>query len=133
VTQLAIPSAVTAEEIAREQTLGGAIDLCAKVAGLVPKQLQDECSFDKGQYSRWVDGNEGIKWDKLVCLMDTCGNDAPLLWMLNRRGYDLGSVRRKESETERELRTAREEIERLKAERSAERRFVADVLAGRAQ
>ena len=41
--------------------------------------------------------------------MDRCGNDAPVLWMLGDRGYDLHSVRRLETETERENRLLREE------------------------
>lgn len=41
--------------------------------------------------------------------MDACGNDAPLLWMLHARGYDLSSLRRRETETERRLRMALEE------------------------
>ena len=41
--------------------------------------------------------------------MDACGNDAPLLWMLHNRGYDLHSIRRRESETERQNRMLREE------------------------
>lgn len=107
--QLGFPSDVTQQEILREKTLGGAIDLCAKAAGLVPKQVQDGLKSDKAQYSRWVKNEEGINWDKFVALMDLCGNDAPLLWMLHDRGYDISSVRRRESETERLLRLAREE------------------------
>jgi hypothetical protein len=132
VSQLAFPSEVTPQEVAREQSLGGAIDLCAKAAGLTPKQVQDELRSDKAQFSRWTGGQEGIVWPKLVQLMDVCGNDAPLLWMLHARGYDLASLRRRESETERALRTARETIERLETERAVERRLLADVLAGRA-
>lgn len=48
-------------------------------------------------------------WPKFVKLMDVCGNDAPLLWMLNQRGYDLHSLRKQESETERQNRLLREE------------------------
>lgn len=112
--QLSFPSHVGAVEIQREKTLGGAIDLCAKVAGLEPKQLQDALKSDKAQFSRWTSGAEGIVWPKFEALMDTCGNDAPLLWMLDARGYDLSSLRRKESETEKRLRHVTEERDALK-------------------
>lgn len=112
--QLGFPSNVTSEEVAREQSLGGAIDLCAKVAGLAPKQVQDGLKTDKAQFSRWTDGKEGIVWPKLVALMDLCGNDAPLLWMLRQRGYDLASLRRVESEVERENRLLHEEVAALR-------------------
>lgn len=41
--------------------------------------------------------------------MDVCGNDVPVLWQLHQRGYDLDSVRRRESELERRLRLLEEE------------------------
>lgn len=108
--QLSIPVPVRPEEIARERSLGGAIELCAKAANLpLDKQLQQALDVDKGQFSRWLSGQEGIKWDKFTALMDFCGNDAPLLWMLHARGYDLHSIRRTETETERENRRLREE------------------------
>ncbi len=108
--QLAIPVALRPEEVAREKTLGAAIELCAKVGGYgLDKELQMELGVDKAQFSRWQSGSEGVVWPKLEKLMDACGNDAPLLWMLYQRGYDLHSVRRRESETERENRLLREE------------------------
>ena len=125
--QLGFPSEVTPQEIAREQTLGGAIDLCVKAAGLTPKELQDELKTDKAQFSRWTDGKEGILWPKFVALMDKCGNDAPLFWMLQARGYDLASLRKRETETERALRIAHEQ---LAAER-VKNRVLVEALNGR--
>ena len=112
--QLGFPSDVTAQEVLREQSLGGAIDLCAKAAGLAPKQVQDAIKADKAQFSRWTDNKEGIHWAKLVALMDACGNDAPLLWMLNARGFDLSSVRKRETEVEQQNRNLREEVAALR-------------------
>ena len=112
--QLGFPSEVTPNEVAREGTLGGSISLCAKAAGLTPKEVQDALKADRSQFSRWTDDKEGITWSKLAALMDLCGNDAPLLWMLQIRGYDLHSLRRQESETEKALRLAREEVEALR-------------------
>lgn len=114
VNQISLPSEVTPTEIVREASLGGAIDLCAKVAGFAPKQVQDLLKTDKAQFSRWTSGAEGIVWSKLVALMDLCGNDAPLLWMLHARGYDLSSLRKRETETERENRHLREEVAALR-------------------
>jgi hypothetical protein len=131
--QLSFPSLVTPDEVARERSLGGAINLCAKVAGLAPKQIQDALHSDRSQFSRWTDDKEGILWPKLRALMDFCGNDAPLLWMLFHRGFDLSSLRRQETELERELRIAREWIKQLEEERRIERSFLGEVLAGRVQ
>lgn len=113
--QLSIPVEVTEREITRERSLGGAIALCAKAAGFeLDKQLALELGTDKGQFSRWLSGQEGIIWPKLAKLMDTCGNDAPVLWMLHQRGYDLASLRRRETEMEKENRLLREEVAALR-------------------
>lgn len=112
--QISIDVEVTAHDVMRERTLGGAIDLCAKAAGKEPKELQIVARSDKAQWSRWVNGAEGIVWCKLRAVMDECGNHAPVLWMLHDLGYDLHSLRKRESETERELRLAREENAALK-------------------
>lgn len=112
--QIAIPTEVTPEEVRRERSLGGAIDLCVKAAGKEPKELQIVVKSDKAQWSRWTSGSEGIVWAKLRALMDECGNHAPVLWMLHDLGYDLSSLRKRESELERELREAREENVALK-------------------
>lgn len=107
--QIAIPVEVAPHEIARKTTLGGAFELCAEVAGLEPKQIQAELKLDKAQWSRWVSGAEGVIWPKFTAVMDLCGNDAPLQWMVHARGYDLGSLRHVETELERQNRLLREE------------------------
>jgi hypothetical protein len=108
-TQLAFPADVSATEIARKATLGGAIDLCLQVGGLEPKQVQADLKLDKAQYSRWTSGQEGIIYPKLSAVMDLAGNDVPLLWMLHDRGYDLGSVHKRENELQRDNRRLREQ------------------------
>ena len=116
-TQIGLPVAVRPEEVARKQTLGGAMELCAELAGFtLDKELQQGLGVDKAQFSRWMSGTEGISWCKFKKLMDLCGNDAPLLWMLQQRGYDLHSLRKTETQTEQALRIAREDKERLEAE-----------------
>ena len=85
--QIALPVSVSPEQIARKKSLGSAIELCAELAGYeLDKTLQQELGVDKGQFSRWLSGQEGIQWAKFSSLMDACGNDAPLLWMLHQRG-----------------------------------------------
>lgn len=114
-TQLSIPVTVRPEDLMRKKTLGKALEFCAELAGFeLDKELQRELKADKAQFSRWLSGEEGIKWEKFTALMDVCGNDAPLLWMLHNRGYDLHSVRRKETEVERENRLLREEVAALR-------------------
>lgn len=125
--QIAIPTDVTVQEVSREKTLGGAIALCVKAAGFEPKDLQVDLKWDKAQWSRWESGQEGVVWPKLVALMDYCGNDAPLMWMLQARGYDLHSLRKTETETQKALRLAQERIKEMEREREIERRLFRDL------
>ncbi len=114
-TQIAIPIEVHPDEILRKQSFGSAINLCLELGGLPTDKTcrigLEERGFkvDQAQFSRWQDGGEGIMWPKINSLMDVCGNDAPVLWMLAQRKYDLHSIRKLESETERENRLLREE------------------------
>lgn len=110
VEQYGIPVEIRPEEITRKKSLGAAIELCAEAAGYeMDKQLAAELGVDKGQLSRWQGGTEGIIWPKLTRVMNKCGNDAPVLWMLHDRCYDLYSLRRRETELERQLSESREE------------------------
>ena len=116
-SQLAIPVEVTQGDIDRERTFGGALMLCAKAAGFdLDKELQMRLGVDKAQFSRWKSDGEGIHYKKLRTLMDECGNHAPILWILNDLGYDIASLRKKESEIEQRLR----ETEARLAERDKE-------------
>lgn len=127
--QIALPTPVNPEEVARKKSLGAAIELCAEVAGFaLDKELQQELEVDKAQFSRWLSGTEGIVWPKLERLMDRCGNDAPLFWMLHQRGYDLHSIRKRETETERQLRVAQEALQAA----HAANRVLVEALHGRA-
>lgn len=110
-TQIAIPVEVPLAEVMRKPTLGKAIDLCMELGPhRSEKDLQDDLKVDKAQFSRWRSGDEGVIWPKFARLMDACGNDAPVLWMLHQRGWDLHSLRRIESDLEREVRELREKL-----------------------
>jgi hypothetical protein len=106
---------VPLSEVVRKPSLGKAIEYCAELAGYsydkeLEKALSDRgVKVDNTQLSRWKKGEEGIKWEKFVGLMDVCGNDAPLLWMVHARGYDVSSIRRVETAVARENRLLREE------------------------
>lgn len=123
-SQIAIPVVVRPDLIQMENTLGDAIGLCGKIAGhSLDKELSGALGFDKAQFSRWQSGGEGIIWPKFVKFMDFCGNDAPLLWMLNARGYDLHSIRKRQTELEKRVSALEEENAKLRNEREVELRL----------
>src|SRR6185437_9315207 len=107
--QVQIPVEVPVSEIVRKRTLGAAIELCMELGGIEPKCIQADLKVDKGQFSRWQSGEEGVKWPRLEALQQRCGNAAPVLWMFYQSGFDIESARRRETEVERENRLLREE------------------------
>lgn len=123
-------SHIRREDIARQPSLGAALALGAAAAGLdLEKEIHIPLGIDAGHWTRMRSGAAGIQWEKLDAICDLIGNDAPILWMLYRRGYDLYSLRKRETETERELRLARERIAELEHEREIERRTIRDLMA----
>lgn len=127
--QFGLPCEVDFDAIKRKKTLGAAIEACAEFAGYeLDKTLSSELGVDKAQFSRWHSGSEGIVWPKFTTLMDACGNDAPVLWMMHQRGWELESFRKTESETEQALRLEREKNAKLQEAN----RVLVDALNGRA-
>lgn len=119
---------VRVADIARQNTLSGALALGAAAAGLdLEKEVHVPLGIDAGHWTRMRSGAAGIQWDKLEAICNLYGNDAPILWMLHQRGYDLNSLRKRETETERALREAHEQLD---AERMKNRVLV-DALNGR--
>lgn len=120
--------------IRRQPSLLCAVKLCISMGGLsADKEVYVPLGIDAGHWTRITRGEAHFPIDKLVDLMDLCGNEAPLLWLLDARGYQIDGLRRKESELERDLRMAREEVARMRAEQVIERRLLADIYAGRVQ
>jgi hypothetical protein len=119
---------VRPEDIARQPSLSGALALSAAAAGLdLEKEIHIPLHIDAGHWTRMRTGTAGIQWKQLAAICDLTGNDAPILWMLHQRGYDLHSLRKRENEVERELREAREALE---AERDRTR-ILTEILHGR--
>lgn len=130
---LKVMQAIDEKLIRQQGTLLAAIKLCISMAGFdSDKEVFLPLEIDAGHWSRICKGDAHFPVDKLTALMDLCGNEAPLLWLINARGYEPSSLRAKESETETKLRVANETIQRLKLERSAEIRLMSEMMvAGR--
>lgn len=112
--QTSIPVDVSPQEIMRLQSLGEALTLSARISGWSDKEAQAELSMDKAQWSRWRAGQEGVKWERIKALQSRGNNRVPVLWMAHDSGFDLSSMRLKETELERDNRLLREENEALR-------------------
>lgn len=125
------PVDVDLDEIRRQSSWATVLSLCATKSGLQDKLIAADVGVDGSVWSRFKSGQNNPSGEQLIRLMDRCGNEAPLLWLLLRRGYDPRSLRRIESDVERENRLLREEIATLQSEREIEMRTVQKML-GRA-
>jgi len=114
--------------VVAQPTLLAAIKLCISMAGLeADKALYIPLGIDAGHWTRIHRGEAHFPIDKLPLLMDLCGNEAPLIWLVHRRGYDPASLRRRETETERMLREAQERIASLEQEREVTIRVLKEI------
>jgi hypothetical protein len=112
-----------------QPSLLGAIKLCISVAGFdSEKQVYGALEIDAGHWSRIARGEAHFPVDKLPALMDLCGNEAPLVWLTHARGYDVASLRKRETDIERENRELRERIAVMAHEREIERNAIRDIM-----
>lgn len=120
------PTHVDMADIARQQSWGAVLTFCASKSGLQDKAIAAEIGMQDAVWSRCKTGQNSPSGEQLVRLMQRCGNSAPLYWLLIQLGYDPASLRPLESETERQLREAREQIAQL----THDKRVLAEALRG---
>lgn len=117
--------------IARQNSMLAAVKHCISLAGLEGKELYLELGIDAGHWSKIMAGKQAhFPIDKLTDLMTMCGNEAPLIWLVLNRGYDPHSLRKLETETERKLRIAEDELAKERNERAIERRAMRALITG---
>ena len=121
------PVHVDLSEIQRQQSWSSALSLCANRSGLHDKVIAADVGVDNAVWSRFKSGQNAPSGEQLDKLMTRCGNEAPLFWLLLKHGYDPRSLRKLESETQRQLREAREALETA----NMKVRVLTDALNGR--
>ena len=122
--------AVDTALIAKQPSMTSALQLCKTLSGLDDKAFYGVGGIvkDQAQWSRIMNaGAHNFPQDALNMFMDKAENEAPLLWLLYSRGYDLESLRHRETEMEKRVRLAEERA--LKAEEKA--RILTEAMHGR--
>lgn len=123
--------AISPALIARQPSMTSALQLCKTLSGLDDKAFIGHGGIvkDSAQWSRIMSaGQHNFPQDELNKFMDKAGNEAPLLWLVHSRGYDIASMRKLESETEHALRVERE----LRMKTEEKLRYAESLLKGRA-
>jgi hypothetical protein len=109
---------VDPELIARQPTMTQALQLCQTLSGKSDQQFTGDGGIvkDAAQWSRIMGaGQHNFPHDKLNQFMDMAENEAPMLWLLYSRGYDITALHQRETETERELRVTKERLAAVEA------------------
>jgi hypothetical protein len=124
-TQLALriigkPVEVDLGDVRKQPTGAAAIALCAMKSGKLDKILAADIGAQEAVWSRIQTTGKGFSLEQLSALMDSCGNEAPLHWLLMQRGWDPTSLRQLESE---------QRIAELEAERAVTVRLLREVRA----
>lgn len=112
-------------------SFGAALAKCAEISGSPAKTVAYEMDIDAATWSKLKSDAAGATGDFLDRLMDAYGNDFPLFWLCRRRGYDPASLRRLESDLERDNRELREQISKMKQEREVIAEFVRSTSGGK--
>lgn len=76
-----------------QRSMTGAINLCINASGLSDKEVADALDIDQATWSRIRSRQAYFPQDKLDSLVNICGNEAPLLWWADQRGYELKPLR----------------------------------------
>jgi hypothetical protein len=119
------PVTVDVETIRRQPTMTRAIVLASELAGLKNDKDQARAiGLDQTTWSLIKKGERAFPHDGYEEMFDEFGNEVPLIWLADRRGYLLTP---KESELEKRLRAEREA--RVKAEE--ENKLLRDLIQGR--
>lgn len=121
------PVAIDTADVARQQSWAAVLTYCASKSGKQDKFIAADIGMQDAVWSRCKTGQNSPSGEQLVRLMQTCGNPAPMVWMLLQMGMDPASLRPLESETERKLREAHEALD---AERN-KTRILTEALHGR--
>lgn len=111
--------------VLRQKTFAGAIALCVQLSGLDDKEVYLSLEIDAGHWTRIMKGDAHFPVNKLNQLCDLCGNESPLMWWANSRGYGLVMLK-----TEAERRA--DEAEVMLRESQAKVKMLTDLLQGKA-
>lgn len=116
---------IDVEAVRRQPSMTRAISLCMDLGGF--ENDKDFCramGLDQSTWARIKDAERCFPQDLYERLFDACANEAPLIWLADRRGYLLTP---KESEMQRRLRLEHEAREKAESEN----RMLKGLLSGR--
>lgn len=104
------PVAVDPLSVAAMPSFEAALVECASKAGSQDKTVALDTNIDNALWSRIKQGEAGVRGRWLVRFMRAQGNYLPLFWLCHACGFDPRSLRRLESDLERQVRELQEQL-----------------------
>lgn len=121
--------AVPKDDWKKLRSEAAAVKYAVEHCGLLDKSVALETDIDPAILSKAKSGQARLNETDMDALMDATGSEAPLYAMLLRRGYDPASLRRIETDLERENRELRERLAQREMEHEMEMRGARKLIA----
>ena len=77
-------------------TMLDSIHLCIHLSRMPHHTIAERLGIDKGHWTRMMQSQAHFPPNKLVSLMELCGNYAPMQWLAHATGHKLSSRRKAE-------------------------------------
>lgn len=99
------------DTVRRKPSFTAAVFLGLELANITDQRLSLELEIDPATLSKIRNGSRFFPPDKIVRVMELCGNVVPLMWLADHCGYGLVRL---QSEVERENLSLKAEMRELK-------------------
>jgi hypothetical protein len=97
--------------IKNKPTFLAAWNFASQVSELEDKQIYGPLGIDASHWTKITKGTASPPADeRFVQFMDVVGNEIPLIWIAEKRGYDWSTIKKHRSDLERENEDLRKEL-----------------------
>lgn len=124
------PVLIPAQVAAAQPTKIAAIKLCISSSGLSADEVCRSLRIDSGHWARMMSDKAYFPNNKEQALMDLCGNEIPLIWDIERRGYDFATLRKHNSDLEKRVVQLQAQLEQERHDRAVEREYAKHMRTG---
>lgn len=83
------PTIAANDWVDRCATMLDAIHLCIHLSRIPHYAIAEQLGIDKGHWARMMQSQAHFPPNKLVALMNVCGNYAPVQWLAGATGHEL--------------------------------------------